>query len=124
MAKILIIDDEAAIADLLGNFLAEEGHAVLKAGDGVHGMKLAADEAVDLVITDLLMPRKGGLETVAELRRLRPAAKVIVISGVTDEKSPGTVGTLAAEFGADAFLAKPVRLAALREAVNACLGGK
>jgi DNA-binding response OmpR family regulator len=122
VARILIIDDEPAITDLLETMLSQDGHVVVKALNGEEGVRLAAGAAFDLVIADILMPRKGGLESIADLRSLHPAVKIILMSGAGGGHNKAVVADLAGEFGADAFLAKPLRLNMLRQTVKACLG--
>lgn len=121
MAHILIIDDERAIVDLLEAMLAQDGHIVFKAANGEEGVRLAADTAFELVIADILMPRKGGLEAISELRAVQPDIKVILISGAGVGANDAVVADLAGEFGADAFLPKPLRVQTVRETVRACL---
>lgn len=81
MARILIIEDDAAIRDLLRVLLERKGHTVREAGDGQEGIHLYRTDPCDLVITDLIMPRKEGLETIVALRQEFPRLKIIAISG-------------------------------------------
>jgi DNA-binding response OmpR family regulator len=81
MARILVIDDEPSVRELLCAILTQEGHEVVEAADGKAGMRLFRESPVDLVITDLIMPEKEGLETIMELRRDFPEVKIIAISG-------------------------------------------
>ncbi|MFH1216133.1 MAG: response regulator [Pseudomonadota bacterium] len=81
MAKILVVDDETQIQDLLKMLLEGLGHSVKTADNGSIGLKLLSHEHFDLVITDIFMPEKEGLETIIEIKRDFPAVKVIAISG-------------------------------------------
>ncbi len=81
MARILIIDDELSMRELLSAMLTEEGYEVVEAPDGDAGMKQFRKSPSDLVITDLIMPEKEGIETIIELRRDFPDVKIIAISG-------------------------------------------
>ena len=90
----------------LHQFLEDAGYEVIDASDGDQGIQRYRETPTDLVITDLLMPHKEGLETIQELRREFPAVKIIAISG------GGKAGTLdflpaAQQFGAQRFLRKP-----------------
>lgn len=81
MARILVIDDEEPVREMLRQMLERAGHEVLQACDGDEGVAVHKRSQVDLVITDILMPRKGGLVTISELRRDRPDMKIIAMSG-------------------------------------------
>ena len=81
MKMILIIDDEENICTLLGKMFKREGFDVLTAGDGKKGIMLFKENRVDLVITDIIMPEKEGLETILELKKLSPETPIIAMSG-------------------------------------------
>jgi CheY-like chemotaxis protein len=113
MARILVVDDEEGIRSLVRNILVREGHEVTTAGDGVEALRVVERQAVDVVITDLIMPEKEGVETIAELRRRFPAIKIIAISvggmgGAMDylrlAKALGAAQTLAKPFTREALL--------------------
>jgi len=81
MARILIIEDDLGVRSMLRKVLEGAEHEVIEAGDGKKGLDLFRQKAVDLVITDIVMPEKEGLETILELRQADPAVKIIAISG-------------------------------------------
>lgn len=81
MANILVIDDDPFIRDVLNQSLTRAGHQITLALDGQDGLDQFHDGAFDLVITDLIMPRKEGVETIAEIRKTAPTAKILAISG-------------------------------------------
>ena len=81
MAKILVIDDDAVVRETIVQVLQEVGYEVLTAEDGVRGMALFRSAQPDLVITDLIMPEKEGLQTITEMLKATPDAKIIAISG-------------------------------------------
>lgn len=117
MARILVIDDEADVRQLVAALLSTAGHDVCQAAEGYEGEALASAFAPDLAIVDLLMPQREGLETILALRRGWPALKILAISG------GGRLGTLdfltvAPYFGADAVLAKPFDRAQLLAVVE------
>ena len=122
MAHILVIDDVKFVRDLLRQFLTKAGHEVSEADDGMTAAALYSDRPPDLVICDLVMPNKDGLETLRELRRLNPKAKVIMISGGVPENNAENIAA-ARELGAVAFLPKPFSRAKLLEVVDAALSG-
>ncbi len=78
--EILVVEDEAAIADFLERGLEAEGYTVLTASDGVEGERLALAHAVDLVILDRMLPGRDGIEMLAAIRSAKPALPVVVLS--------------------------------------------
>jgi DNA-binding response OmpR family regulator len=109
MSRILIIDDDDLIRQMLRAVLEREGYDVLDASDGREGLRVFMKNPVDLVVTDLVMPEKEGLEIIIELRRNFPDLKIIAISG------GGTVGgsqylDVAGKLGADKIMGKPLKL--------------
>lgn len=78
--EILVVEDEAAIADFLERGLRAEGYVVLSAHDGVEGERLALTQAVDLVILDRMLPRRDGMEVLAAIRGAKPALPVILLT--------------------------------------------
>ncbi len=81
MARILFIDDDVQTLDLFGQILKGAGHEVIMARDGVAGIALYRKNPTDLIITDIMMPVKDGMEVISELKRDFPQAKIIAISG-------------------------------------------
>ncbi len=122
MSRILVIDDAKLVRDILRQFLVRAGHEVIEADDGVRGAEMYVDCAPDLVICDLVMPNRDGLETLRELRRLDPAARIIMISGGVPENNAENIRA-ARDLGAIAFLPKPFARARLLETVAAALEG-
>jgi DNA-binding response OmpR family regulator len=107
MLKILLIDDEKAITKMLKKFLESHDYEVITAGDGVQGVALYKEHHPDLVITDLIMPEKEGLETIGELKQIDPAVKIIAMSG-GGINTPETYLFLAKKFGAITTFEKPI----------------
>jgi DNA-binding response OmpR family regulator len=81
MAKILVIDDEPSILLMIKKMLEKAGHEVDMALNGKEGMQMFELNKADLLITDIIMPEKEGLETIVELRKKYPDLKIIAISG-------------------------------------------
>ncbi len=113
MAHILIIDDDESMRMLLRLMLESDGHEVSVAEDGEHALQ-QFDGSVQLVITDVLMPGMGGLQTIDCLRKLAPCIPIISMSGGGAVASEEYLG-VARLVGADRTLAKPFSAAALRE---------
>jgi DNA-binding response OmpR family regulator len=121
MARILIIDDNAQLREMLDLMLVQAGHEVAEAGTGEMGVKLYKEKPADVVIMDILMPEKGGLETILELKRDFPNAKVIGISGGFQKKTDETK-TLAELLGIERTLSKPFAPEELLKAIREVLG--
>ena len=118
MPRILLIDDDPLMRDLVGRMLAESGHTVFVAADGEAGVAAIEKEPVDLVITDLLMPNKEGMETIMEIRAFHPQVRIIAISG---GQNPALVASnlwAAGRIGAEAVLEKPFTPAQLAQAID------
>lgn len=122
MARILVIEDEAILRNLLKQVLTHMGHEVEEAGNGHEGIARFRDGDIDLVVTDLIMPEKEGLETIQELKKIRPGAKIIAMSG-GGRGSGLDYLVLARQLGADQVLAKPFSNQDLAMAVDGVLGG-
>ncbi len=116
MQTILVVDDEPEICEELKEFLENKGFRALTATDGRKALELFAARPVDLVITDVIMPHKEGVETIFELRRQAPGVKIIAISGGGRARHGGFL-KVAKRAGADQVLAKPLNLSALYEAI-------
>lgn len=120
MARILIIDDDQMVRETLKIMLTAAGHEVTMANDGRDGLSLLTSFQPDLVITDILMPEKEGMETIQDLRQLVPDLPIIAISG------GGRVGNMsflkvAERFGANRSFAKPFEPDEILEAVSELL---
>ncbi len=120
MANLLLVDDDAAFLKLQCEFLRRAGHAVTTAANGKEAMRLVQDNVFDLVITDLVMPEKEGIETIMELRREIPALKIIAMSG-GGRNTPEDYLVIARKIGAAQTLAKPFSGKELVEAVASVL---
>jgi CheY-like chemotaxis protein len=116
MPHILIIDDDASMRGSLAQTLERLGYRVSVAADGKAGVARAAESPPDLVITDLIMPEKEGLETIMELRQSHPRIKIIAMSG-GGRLSNEDYLHLAKRFGAAVTLAKPFAREELKAAL-------
>lgn len=106
MSAILVIDDDASVREVVSEMLRLEGHEVTIAENGREAIPRLAAQHFDLVITDLIMPEKEGIETIAEIRRSNETIPIIAISG-GGRLGPGDYLETARYIGADATLAKP-----------------
>lgn len=121
MATILIADDDPIVRATVVEFLGAAGHSVSEACDGQQALDHIARSCVDLLILDMLMPNKDGLETILELRRSGSRLPILAISsgGRMDIQS---LLRPAMAFGATQVLAKPLRRPELMDVVESLLG--
>ena len=117
MARILVIDDDDQIRDVFRQILENAGYEVEDACDGYEGIRIFKEKSIDLVITDILMPGMGGLETIMELRLASPDVKVIAISG-GDHIAPEYYLKVIKNFDTLCELKKPIAAQELLNAVG------
>lgn len=117
---ILIVDDEESIRTSLGGILEDEGYKTLFAVDGIEALAIARQEAPDLALLDIWMPRMDGLETLQKLKDLYPGLIVIMMSG------HGTIETAvrSTKLGAYDFIEKPLSLEKVIITVSNALGAR
>ena len=120
MAKILLIDDERAMRQIIFKTLEGAGHAVRQAENGKAGLALFNSHTFELVITDVFMPDKDGIETIREIRAQAPATRILAVSGGGRVGATEFLG-LAKTFGADMILQKPFRMHSLLDTVEQLL---
>ena len=121
-ARILVIEDHSDVREVVRLGLEQAGYEVVEASDSSAGLSLLHGRQMDLVITDLCIPRRGGFPTIKELRRKAPATKIIAISGDTVDVSYGDAPSCAEDLGAMRTLQKPFRLPYMLEVVEEILG--
>ncbi len=117
---VLVIDDNLELLDLMREAFESAGATVSTAADGLTGMRRFEEDPADLVVTDILMPTREGIETIIGLKERNPGVKIIAVSG------GGRLGSmdflkLARQLGADATLAKPFQLTELIEQARSLL---
>jgi len=120
MARILVIDDEPYILLMLKKMLEKDGHEVDMALNGMEGIKLFEKNRFDLLITDIIMPEKEGLEIIMELKKENPGLKIIAISGGGRLQPEGLL-RCAQHFGASKVFQKPFKQSDLKESVSELL---
>ncbi|MBF0454056.1 MAG: response regulator [Magnetococcales bacterium] len=121
MAKILIIDDDASIRALLVAVLENENHKIREADDGRKGLRMFQEDPADLVITDVLMPEKDGVELIMELKEIDPDAKIIAMSGGGRGLDATFNLRMAQDFGAQQLMVKPFSTTEALKAINTVL---
>jgi CheY-like chemotaxis protein len=116
-STILIVDDDPLVQGAIQALLNRAGHKTRVANDGEVALAAMAAAPCDVVILDILMPRKEGLETLIELKRLYPKIRVIAMSASVVRKHNDFLA-IATKFGADAILRKPFTESDLLNAVS------
>lgn len=116
MAKILVVEDEKAIADIVAFNLMREGYEVITAYDGLEGLKFALEDGVDLILLDVMLPGMDGFEI---CRRVREKSNVPIIMLTAREEETDKV--LGLEIGADDYITKPFSMRELMARIHANL---
>ncbi|WP_304507094.1 response regulator [Anaerotignum sp.] len=114
--KILIVDDEKNIVDIIAFNLKKEGYKILKAGDGAEGVKLTMEENPDLILLDIMMPKMDGYEACKKIRE-KKNTPIIMLTARAEEVDK----VLGLELGADDYVTKPFSVRELMARVKANL---
>jgi len=114
--KILIVDDDSELAEMLSEYLVPEGFSVAIAGDGLTGVRRVESESFDLVVLDIMLPRLGGLDT---LKAIREQSRVPVV--MLTAKGDPVDRVLGLELGADDYIPKPFEPRELLARIRAVL---
>ncbi len=121
MATILVIEDDEQFCQMLAQMLRQAGHQVETAANGVLGLERFRASAPELVITDILMPEKDGIDTILEIKREGTDTRLIAISGGRRAITPQFNLDSAALIGVQQVLAKPFSRQQILEAVEVAL---
>jgi len=119
--SILLVDDDDQFRGMLSEALTGEGFQVREASDGRQGIRFYEEQSTDIVITDLVMPEKEGLEIIGEIKRLYPGVKIIAMSGGGRTGAKHNFLKLAKALGAQRTLAKPFLHREMLEAITQVL---
>lgn len=122
MANILVVDDDEAIRDLLEMILTIDKHDVTLAEDGEQGMKLYRKNKYDLIITDIIMPNKDGIDLIADMVNTDNSTPIIAMSGGRRKITSDFNLQSAAVMGVKETLKKPFTELDLRRAIKKMLG--
>lgn len=120
MARILVVDDDPTIRAVAQELLRQSGHELFEAADGDEALLLASQTPIDLIVLDMLMPNKDGIETIQAVKRDHPETRILAISS-GGRMDGSTLLKLASAFGADETMLKPLRLATFAVIVDALL---
>ncbi len=112
--KILVVEDDAALRDVLVRALGEAGHVVDSAADGIAGEALASDDAFDAIVLDIMLPGRDGVAVVRSLRSLGVATPVLFLTARTSEEDT----VIGLDAGADDYVRKPFGLRELQARIR------
>lgn len=118
MASILVVDDNPEFLNLLALALSRGNHVVTQARNGEDAIRMAHHLAFDLIVSDVVMPERDGIEVLVQLRATNPQLPIIIMSG----DSPGHADLylkIARHLGATTVLKKPFKIEALESAIAA-----
>jgi CheY-like chemotaxis protein len=121
MAKILLIDDDRQVLNVMTSLLEREHHEISTAADGIHGIKQLKAQQFDLVITDVIMPEEDGLGVLLWLKNQSHRPKIIAISGGSVYLDQDHLLSMCKQFHADKVLPKPVEFETFTSAVREVL---
>lgn len=107
MAKILVVDDDAQVRFLVTTILGEAGYQIREARDGKEAIEILSRWTPDVLLTDIVMPRKEGIGLILEVRQSHPELCIIAMSGGAGVMNPGHYLETAKEFGAARVIRKP-----------------
>jgi CheY-like chemotaxis protein len=108
MSRVLVVDDEEQFRKLARRLLEAEGHEVIEASSGQEGIDQFRAVSPDIVVTDIVMPGKSGIDAIEQIREENPSVRIIAISGSGGIAAAGYLNT-ARKAGANETLAKPFR---------------
>jgi DNA-binding response OmpR family regulator len=117
MKKVLVIDDDLQVSKLISEILKEEGYLTESAKNGIEGLKLFKEQKFDVVIMDIIMPEKEGVETLLEMKQFDSDVKVIMVSG-GGRCGPENYLPMTKTFGAKFTFEKPIEVNKLLNAVK------
>ncbi len=118
--QILIIDDDPSVRSVIRRTMQRAGYVTEEASHGKEALRTIEEKEIDLAIVDIIMPEKGGIETLMEIKKKHPNIKTIVISGKVDTHAD-SFRTLVTQFGSTKILEKPFEMDELKEAVGSAL---
>lgn len=121
MARLLLVDDNRELLEIQSEFLREYGFEVVTAENGIIASELLCDMEFDLIVTDIIMPKKEGMEMISDLRKMRPGLPIIAVSG-GGRRGATEYLPMARALGAKATLTKPFSPSALLAEVTRLLG--
>jgi len=113
MPRILVVDDEPSVVELLSEFLSLKGYVVFSASNGREALRLVREERPHLILLDVCMPSMSGLEVLRQIKEIDQEVGVIMVTAVNEVE----IGRLALKMGAFEYITKPIDLKYLEHAV-------
>jgi YesN/AraC family two-component response regulator len=123
MANVVLVEDVEALRQNLKILLTRNGHVVREAANGHEATRLIAEQTPDLLVTDIFMPEKDGIEIIQEVRRLHPQLRIIAMSGGLP-RDHDVFLKMAQRLGVKATLSKPFSLQEFQAIVDNVLGSQ
>lgn len=120
-STVCVIDDDPLVRAAVTSILTADGYTVVEAKDGDAGLAMIAQQDPALIITDIMMPNRDGIETIRDAKLRFPATPILVMSGSAVDARMDFLG-FARKLGADAHIKKPFEPAAFLQQVHALLG--
>lgn len=118
MAKIVVIDDDVTITDIVENFLKKLGHTVISFNSSVKGLNYLNNNSVDILFLDVFMPEKDGYEIIEEIRSKNNKIKIISSSAGIGPMTKEHTLSISSVIGADKVLEKPFEIFELKEVID------
>jgi DNA-binding NtrC family response regulator len=123
MATILLVEDDELVRDMLAQVLQRASHKVITAGDGDEAAEILKNQQPDIMVTDIIMPKKSGITLITEVKNKHPNMEIIAISG-GGRLDPTGYLDLSESLGATVSFEKPIDKSALLMAIDLLLQGK
>ncbi len=123
MAKILLVEDDDLVRDMLTQVLERASHTVIIASNGEEATEVLRNEKPDIMVTDIIMPKKSGITLISEVKNRHPNLEIIAISG-GGRLDPTGYLDLSETLGASVSFEKPIDNTALLMAIDLLLHGK
>lgn len=120
--KILIVDDEPSVLKMLRKMLKDESDDIVEATNGEEALQVCQQQEVDLIITDIVMPKKHGIDLIMEIKNIKPNLPIIAISGGGGVSGRFDYLEIAELLGAKNILHKPFDAGELRDVVHNIIG--
>lgn len=124
MVKILIVDDELFVRDMMADMIKPAGYDVIVAENGAEAFDVCKKESIDLIITDIVMPEKNGIDLIMNVKKEYPEIPIIAVSGGGGITGRYDYLEIAKLVGANNILKKPFKIEELRTAVSDAIENK
>jgi len=111
--RVLVVDDDPNVQEILREFLSAKGYEIITAGDGAEGLRRVKEERPHLILLDIQMPKMDGLEVLRQLRQIDKEVSVIMITSVNEQE----IARQAIELGAFDYIVKPLDLPYLEQSL-------